>query len=358
MKMKRIKITSIVVFLSVFLWANISNAVEYVIIDLGTLGGTSSAATDINDSGQIVGSSKTSTGYNHAFLYDNGVMTDLGTLGGNRSNANAINDTGQIAGNSFINTGEQHAVLWKPVSAPVADFTADPISGVYPLTVNFTDQSTGNITSWEWEFGDGETSTNQNPTHTYEDPGIYTVELTVTGPGGTDTETKADYIVVEHETPVANFTADNTIGDAPLTVNFSDESTGIIDTWKWDFGDDSPLSNEQNPTHTYEDPGTYTVSLTVTGPGGSDTETKENLISVDPGLGDELAVDFGPKGLWCYDSSSWTHLASWNPGGMVDWTGGLAVDFGVTYGLWNYNGTAWSQLAGWNSEDIIGVDLY
>lgn len=77
-----------------------------------------------------------------------------------------------------------------------ADFTADVTSGPVPLSVNFTDQSTGDISSWSWDFGDGATSTEQNPAHTYTDPGTYTVTLTVTGPGRSDTETKADYIKV------------------------------------------------------------------------------------------------------------------------------------------------------------------
>jgi PKD repeat protein len=77
-----------------------------------------------------------------------------------------------------------------------AGFTADLTSGPVSLTVNFTDQSTGDITSWSWDFGDEATSTEQNPSHTYTDPGTYTVSLTVTGPGGSDTETKTYYIEV------------------------------------------------------------------------------------------------------------------------------------------------------------------
>ncbi len=112
------------------------------------------------------------------------------------------------------------------------------------------------------------------------------MKLTITGPGGTDTETKADYIVVEHETPVANFTADNTIGDAPLIVNFSDESTGDITSCLWDFGD-GETSTEENPTHTYDNPGIYTVSLSVSGPHGSDTEVKLGYITVSEPDGDD-----------------------------------------------------------------------
>ena len=77
-----------------------------------------------------------------------------------------------------------------------ANFTANKTEGTCPLTVQFTDQSTGKITSWFWDFGDGETSTEQNPTHTYNSTGYFTVSLTVTGPGGSDTETKENYIHV------------------------------------------------------------------------------------------------------------------------------------------------------------------
>jgi PKD repeat protein len=81
----------------------------------------------------------------------------------------------------------------------VADFTASPTSGQRPLTVQFTDQSLGFINSWLWDFGDGVTSTLQSPTHTYTLTGTFTVSLTVSGPGGSDTEVKTDYIAVQEE---------------------------------------------------------------------------------------------------------------------------------------------------------------
>jgi PKD repeat protein len=80
--------------------------------------------------------------------------------------------------------------------SPNSDFSANPTMGPAPLTVNFTDESIGDIESWEWDFGDGPTSTEQNPTHVYENYGTYTVSLTVIGPGGSYTETKTDYINV------------------------------------------------------------------------------------------------------------------------------------------------------------------
>jgi PKD repeat protein len=165
-------------------------------------------------------------------------------------------------------------------AAPVANFSGNPTSGYRPLTVNFTDGSTGTITSRSWTFGDGGTSTQQNPSHTYSSTGTYTVTLTVTGPGGTDTETKTGYIVVTEAPPIANFSGLPTNGDIPLAVNFTDASTGSITSRSWTFGDGG-TSTSQNPSHTYNATGIFTVTLTVTGPGGTDTETKTGYINVN-----------------------------------------------------------------------------
>ena len=167
------------------------------------------------------------------------------------------------------------------VVSPQAAFTAAPLSGTPPLTVTFTDQSTGAITTWDWSFGDGGASTQQHPTHVYTAPGSYTVTLTVSGPGGADSETKTNYITVGYAAPIAAFTAAPLAGTAPLTVTFTDQSTGPITTWDWSFGDGG-VSGARHPAHIYETAGTYTVTLTVTGPGGSDTETRPGYITVSP----------------------------------------------------------------------------
>ena len=100
--------------------------------------------------------------------------------------------------------------------APVAAFTGTPTSGTVPLTVTFTDQSTGSPTSWSWTFGDGGTSTAQNPVHTYNSTGTYTVTLTATNAVGSDSETKTNYITVNAcNAPVANFIGSPTIGRRP-----------------------------------------------------------------------------------------------------------------------------------------------
>lgn len=84
---------------------------------------------------------------------------------------------------------------------PTASFISNITSGTVPLTVSFTDQSTNNPTSWQWDFGDGGASTQPNPTHTFNSEGSYTVTLTVSNNYGSDTETKSNYIIVSGGDP-------------------------------------------------------------------------------------------------------------------------------------------------------------
>jgi len=165
------------------------------------------------------------------------------------------------------------------VPPPVADFTASATSGPAPLTVNFTDRSTGSPTSWSWSFGDGQSSTTRNPTHVYANAGSYTVSLTATNAGGQNTATKSGYITVAVPAPVADFSASPASGPAPLAVNFTDRSTGSPTSWSWSFGD-GQSSTTRNPTHVYASVGTYTVSLTASNAGGQNTATKSGCITV------------------------------------------------------------------------------
>ncbi|MGB9132661.1 MAG: PKD domain-containing protein, partial [Methanosarcina sp.] len=124
-----------------------------------------------------------------------------------------------------------------PYPAPEAAFTANEQTGQAPLLVAFTDTSTGQITSWKWEFGDGTSSTERSPTHLYTNPGTYNVILTVTGPGGAAQISAAGFIQVKTAPPVAAFNASVTSGVAPASVSFANASTGDIKTYLWTFGD-------------------------------------------------------------------------------------------------------------------------
>jgi PKD repeat protein len=163
--------------------------------------------------------------------------------------------------------------------APVASFTSDKTTGTVPLNVSFTDASTGEITSYLWNFGDTASSTLKNPSHLYTTVGTYTVNLTVTGPGGSATRTQTNYITVRDALPVAAFSGTPTTGTVPLNVSFSDASTGVITSYLWNFGD-TTTSTLKNPSHNYTAAGTYTVKLTVSNSGGSNTITKRNYITV------------------------------------------------------------------------------
>jgi len=161
----------------------------------------------------------------------------------------------------------------------LADLSASPLSGPTPLTVQFHDQSSGRIMAWDWLLGNGDRSGARHPRHTYRQIGTYSITLTVTGPEGSDSTTRTDYISALPSVPHAAFSASPLSGSPPLTVYFTDQSGGEITDRHWDFGDGSS-STEQNPIHTYTTPGTFSVTLTVSGPGGQDSLTRTDYIAV------------------------------------------------------------------------------
>lgn len=190
-----------------------------------------------------------------------------------------------VSGSDTATCGSCITVTVPPPPAPNADFTATPTSGENPLTVAFSDASSGSVDNYSWTFGDGGTSTAQNPSHTYTAAGSYDVSLTVSNAGGNDTHTCVGCIVVTDPpppppaAPTADFTATPTSGDSPLTVAFTDASSGTVDDYSWTFGDGS-TSSAQSPSHTYTSAGSYTVTLTVSNAGGSDTMTCSACINV------------------------------------------------------------------------------
>lgn len=159
------------------------------------------------------------------------------------------------------------------VPRPIAAFTQDRATGQAPLVIRFTNQSTGTISQHNWDFGDGSTATDVNPSHTFRNPGIYTVRLRVQGPGG-NSNVSREINVQSPTAPVAGFIQDVTTGPSPLTVRFTNQSTGNITSQQWNFGD-GESSTEASPTHVFQAVGTYNVILTVTGPGGSSSVTRQ-----------------------------------------------------------------------------------
>ena len=164
------------------------------------------------------------------------------------------------------------------LTPPVGKFVFTPNRGKAPLTVRFTDQSTGTLTGWEWDFGDGTTSSERNPVHVYTTVGLKTVKMVVRGPAGSSQRILANCIKVDPPLkPVASFQATPLFGMAPLAVQFSDASTGLIDSRLWDFGDGT-TGTETSPSHVYTAAGRYTVSLTLTNAGGTTTLTRTDYV--------------------------------------------------------------------------------
>jgi len=175
--------------------------------------------------------------------------------------------------------------VFEPVKPPIADFSANPTEGMVPLTVTFTDLSQNEPDNWSWVFGDGGTSTERNPVYTYNNPGTYTVNLTVSNRAGVSSKEKPELIHAKPAVipPVADFTANPTSGMVPLQVTFTDTSKNGPTAWKWTFGDRGS-SNEQNPVHTYTEPGIYNVTLNCSNSAGSDEITKPEFIHAQPAV--------------------------------------------------------------------------
>jgi PKD repeat protein len=196
-----------------------------------------------------------------------------------------------LLGTAFLTT------FAAPSSAQLdADFTGSPVSGNNPLTVSFTDMTTGAAPGiWLWDFGDGSTSTLQNPTHTYSLPGTHSVSLTASVGPQSEQHQKSGYIMVSPSPLVVAFGAQPMEGPTPLLVNFRDDSVGsTVTEWLWDFGDGT-ISRDQHPSHVYTASKTtsFSVSLTAFIGQQSGTLDKPDLIDV--------VVTFGPPQQMTFD---------------------------------------------------------
>lgn len=221
----------------------------------------------------------------------------------------------------YVRSGGEPDPVPQPVEppAPVASFSATEREGIAPLQVQFINTSVGEYTSSHWDFGDGQSSTEVNPTHTYAMPGSYTVQLTVTGSSGSNQSSQSGYIQVRTlQPPTAAFSASRQSGLAPLTVQFTNTTIGDYTSSQWHLGD-GQSSTDMAPTHTYTQPGVYTVTLTVDGPVGSHTTTKGAYITVrsSPATNaDGWDLDFGNGGFADSQCPEWPAYSG---------VGGLAV---------------------------------
>lgn len=172
----------------------------------------------------------------------------------------------------------------KTEDKPIIDFLATPEFSCYSSQQVYFQNNTqnSNLYNYEWDFGDGQISSFQNPSHLYSNQGVYNVKLKVFSSICIDSVLKSDFIIVDGLLDV-DFTADDSVGcEGGFTVNFNDISSEYTTSWLWDFGDGN-TSALKNPTHTYTNKGFYDVTLKVTNQGNClEQMTKPQYIELKP----------------------------------------------------------------------------
>ncbi|MFL9482766.1 PKD domain-containing protein [Chitinophagaceae bacterium LWZ2-11] len=199
-----------------------------------------------------------------------------------------------VTSNSGCTATVQHTVLVKP--SPLAQFVYNTIAPNSNDNYQFTDKSiigSGTLAAYAWDFGDGNTSTTQNPTHAYAASGTYTITLTVTSVLGCSATVTQTLIVNKDPNVIAGFTINNSAqcisGNSFAFTDATTTAAGITVTgYTWNFGDGSPINNTQNPTHTYAIAGSYVITQQVTGTDGinsfSDNVTQTVIVYATPDM--------------------------------------------------------------------------
>ncbi|MGQ1946253.1 PKD domain-containing protein [Geofilum sp. OHC36d9] len=187
-------------------------------------------------------------------------------------------------------TSDLVSVDYRPI--PDAGFITDVESGCYPLAVQFTNYSVGGSV-YNWDFGDGNTSGDRNPKHTFNEPGVFNVKLVAPGPDGNDGVFTKSIEVYDH--PIADFTVNPQLVYVPGDkARFYDLSSDAV-SWNWRFGD-GEVSEERNPSYEYQEEGVYSVQLVVSNQYGClDTLLMTDIITAEPQGFVEFPNAFKPR---------------------------------------------------------------
>ncbi len=234
---------------------------------------------------------------------------------------------------------------------PIADFTLAPDSACGPVTVNFNDLSTGPALSYNWNYGNGQTSTASNPISQIYQPSIYTdttytVTLTLSNFCGTDTHTETVQVM---PSPTAIFGTNTNIGCSPLSLDFVNNSYGLPDTYQWDLGDGTTSSSGAATfSHIYfagTNDTTYTIQLIVTNECGTDTVS--HFITVQPNLVNAFFNVDAPSG--CVPHT--VNFTQFSQGSTFsEW------DFGDGNGATSYNATHTYTIPGTYTVSLFAND--
>jgi PKD repeat protein len=230
-------------------------------------------------------------------------------------------------------------------AALAASFTYNPGSPAVNQSVQFTDTSAGNPTSWSWTFGDGSTSTARNPSHAYTTAGSRTVTLTATNSSGS-TSVSRTVTVAANPSVVAAFTVSPAAPVEGQTVQFTDASTGSPTAWSWNFNDGS-TSGSQNPTHSFTAAGSYSVTLVASNASGSSSATRVVTVTAQPSdlsaaftfspsspkIGDTVQftdTSTGSPLIWLWDFGDGTTSTTQNPSHAYSTSGSRTVTLTVS----------------------------
>lgn len=229
------------------------------------------------------------------------ILVDQTTTG---NCAVTVSVNGQAVGDLYKETATYNELINVLQVPPLQlSITANPSTGEAPLNVQFSSYVSGGIApySYAWSFGDGATDTSSAPQHPYQNAGSYTATLVVSDSQGTQKSTTTMVTVIPALT--ATISADHATGDVPLTVAFSATASGGTQpySFSWTFGDDH-TSTEQNPAHTFQVEGTYTVYLTVSDAAGGSL-TKMLQITVKSSLINGSGVGLPPWTLYVTGSA-------------------------------------------------------
>ncbi len=216
----------------------------------------------------------------------------------------AFNSAGESAASNIANVTVATSIT--------AAFSVSPSAGVAGVTTFVLTNTSSGATSWLWNFGDGATSSLQNPTHVYGSPATYTIQLTANGSGS---QSFASHAVSVTSGIAADFTFTPSNPTTQQNVAFSDRSAGSVVSWQWNFGDGSS-STAQGPSKRYSFAGTYSVSLMVSTAAGL-TSTISHLITVSTAIPAappvSAAFDTTPSSPAVRDAVSFTDRSSGSP---------------------------------------------
>ena len=271
-------------------WVNVSQLAPVAAFSINTTGGMAPLSVGTTDTSTNTPTSwawgaKNLTPGNNTWFSIGTNQNQAFVLGAGNWSVN-LTATNSVGSNISTQTTWVNATPYVVAPQVYANFTATPLNPAVYASVAFTDTSTGGPpTAWHWDFGDGSTSSVQNPSYAYTTTGLKTVTLTATvlaNATNNNTIVKTNYINVTSApppAPVASFTGTPTLVLTGMPVQFNDTSINTPTSWSWDFGD-STGSSLQNPSHAYSTLGLKTVSLTATNPQGSNVSTRTNYINV------------------------------------------------------------------------------